>query len=211
MRIARWSGKLGLVAILSLLCTSSCGTGTKSLPIYKVSVPALTYRPMYKPCTIVDTKTLEKEEAQCVLLYSPDFFELVTELKASCLASGGKPEDCQTVLPYAQDPPAEKKKDLKHPIQHVASIAFKDTIDCTVQGYVFALGGEVGFTQETCKNAVRFEHAGDSVILYSPHVWVRIQYPISGGHQRLQYQWKKDHAVINGKVVPIDWGYVMQS
>jgi hypothetical protein len=91
----------------------------------------------------------------------------------------------------------------------LAAVAFRDPVDCIVQGYVYASATEPSFYQETCTLQIHSEGSGDSFVLYSPHVWVRFAYPQSGGQLRFQYQWGKDHAQVGGKVYPLDWGWVL--
>jgi hypothetical protein len=90
-----------------------------------------------------------------------------------------------------------------------AALAFSDPVDCTVQGILYGDATEPSFYQETCTMQIRAEASGDSFVLYSPHVWVRFKYPVSGGHLRFHYQWGKDHAQVGGKVYPLDWGWVL--
>lgn len=88
----------------------------------------------------------------------------------------------------------------------IAAVAFSDPVDCIVQGTIYGMAGEVGWHQETCGHAIRSAQDATSVVLWSPHVWVRIKFPSSGGHQRFAYQWGKDHATVGGVVWPIEWG-----
>ena len=90
----------------------------------------------------------------------------------------------------------------------MAAQAFSDYASCTVQGYIFGAGGEVGFTQENCQESVRSTQDGDSVVLYTKRIWVRIKYPLLGGNQHLYYRWTNDSFYIDGVRHGIEWGYV---
>lgn len=93
----------------------------------------------------------------------------------------------------------------------LAGVAFKDPVDCTVQGYVYGDPTEPSFTQESCTWQIRAEGAGQHFVLYSPHTWVRFVYPQTGGQLKFQYQWGKDTAQVGGKVYPVDsWGWVLK-
>jgi hypothetical protein len=46
-----------------------------------------------------DRQTGHREAAHCVTLLEDDYFAIVHELKAACLANGQEPEQCQAILP----------------------------------------------------------------------------------------------------------------
>ena len=93
MRMQRWCGKLGLLASL-LLSISACGTAPASR--YTVEIPVLTVAPIYHECLIRDDATGAKEPTECVTLVRSDYRQLIVELKAACLGSGGTEEACLT-------------------------------------------------------------------------------------------------------------------
>ena len=98
MRTKPWNGSWWRLAILVPLLTWSCSSPTRSLG-YAVIVPTLMVYPRILECTTTDAKTGEKEDADCILVYGPDWYAIITELKAACLASGQSADACQAVMP----------------------------------------------------------------------------------------------------------------
>lgn len=90
------------------------------------------------------------------------------------------------------------------------SSAFYDGGSCTVQGYVFrdTTSEIVSFSRADSCTDVRFEKDHQSIILYSPHVWVQVIIPIENGNRRLLYRWGSELAHLGPETIPIYWGYV---
>lgn len=90
------------------------------------------------------------------------------------------------------------------------SSAFYDGGSCTVQAYVYrdSRSESVSFARADACQGVRVEKDFQSVILYSPHVWVQVIIPVDKGHRRFMYRWGSEVAHLGPETVPIAWGYV---
>lgn len=94
MRLPLNAGALGLLAFL-MLSVSGCASQGPAYR-YKVAMPILTVAPIFHECAIRDDATGKKEPTECVTLVRSDYRQIVIDLKAACLASGGSGKDCQT-------------------------------------------------------------------------------------------------------------------
>ena len=94
MRSRLSNGARGLLAILMLIVSGCASQG----PAYRytVAMPILTVAPIFHECAIRDDATGKKEPTECVTLVRSDYRQIVIDLKAACLASGGSEKDCQT-------------------------------------------------------------------------------------------------------------------
>lgn len=90
--------RLGLLAILTLLLVSGCATHPAPSN-YQIQIPSLTLFPKWHTCWTHDRQTGHREAANCVTLLEDDYFAIVHELKAACLANSQEPEQCQAILP----------------------------------------------------------------------------------------------------------------
>lgn len=90
------------------------------------------------------------------------------------------------------------------------SSAFYDGGSCTVQAFVFrdTTSETVSFSRADSCTDVRVERDHQSVILYSPHVWVQVVIPVENGHRRFSYRWGSQFAHLGPETIPISWGYV---
>jgi len=94
MRLPLNAGALGLLAFL-MLSVSGCANQAPAYR-YTVTMPMMTVAPIYHDCWIRDDATGKKEPTECVTLVRSDYRQIVIDLKAACLASGGTEKDCQT-------------------------------------------------------------------------------------------------------------------
>jgi hypothetical protein len=89
-------GKRAPFVLLALLLLSACATKTGPSS-YRITIPTLTIFPKSHTCWLHDRKTGQHEPANCVTLLEDDYFAIIAELKAACLAAGQEPEQCQTL------------------------------------------------------------------------------------------------------------------
>ena len=94
MRLPLNAGALGLLAFLMLIISGCASQGPAYR--YRVAMPMMTVAPIYHDCWIRDDATGKKEPTECVTLVRSDYRQIVIDLKAACLASGGTEKDCQT-------------------------------------------------------------------------------------------------------------------
>lgn len=92
------------------------------------------------------------------------------------------------------------------PVKHV----FVDRVSCIVQGMIYSNPGEApSFTRADSCQGVRVEQSAMQFVLYSPSHWVLVEFPkptTATGHQRFTYRWGDEHALLNGRVYPIQYG-----
>ena len=82
---------------VGLLLVASYGCATSPSPYqYKVQLPMLEVAPKIAPCEMKDQTGTVQKTGQCVTLYEPDYRNLIVELKAACLGTGGTPAECRT-------------------------------------------------------------------------------------------------------------------
>lgn len=87
------------VRLATLMLLLVCGCATKLEPSsYRIELPTIGLPPKHHGCYAVTPGGLRKP-AQCVTLLEDDWFAVVNELKAACLANGQEPEQCQAILP----------------------------------------------------------------------------------------------------------------
>lgn len=87
-----------LLAIPLLLLVSACATN-HAPSRYQITIPTLALSPESHTCWTHDRQTGHREAANCITLLADDYFAIVAELKAACLANGQEPEQCQAILP----------------------------------------------------------------------------------------------------------------
>lgn len=79
--------------LLAMLAQSCALTGTR--PAYSPSLPALQVEPMHGKCNIQDPKHKnEVTEMPCILMLEAEWVQVVTELRAMCLALGHDEKTC---------------------------------------------------------------------------------------------------------------------
>jgi hypothetical protein len=64
-------------------------------------MPALTIAPKVHECWIRDTRDGTRQAADCITVLQQDYYAVIHELKASCLALGGTDAACQVEYPPA--------------------------------------------------------------------------------------------------------------
>lgn len=86
---------------------------------------------------------------------------------------------------------------------------FDDHVSCTVQGHVYRMSeaDPLDFRRADSCDGVRYEKEGESLVLYSPSIWVRVIVPAEYGWRRFQYRWGANLAHVGVETVPIEWGY----
>ena len=93
MRLLPRNGARVLLVAL-LLTVSGCASQGPAYR-YKIQIPMMTVSPIYHDCWIRDDATGKKEPTECVTLVRSDYRQIVIDLKAACLASGGTEQACQ--------------------------------------------------------------------------------------------------------------------
>lgn len=85
-----WTRKINLWVLLILLggCTTVQGGSS-----YRVTMPELEAPPMIVNCTM--QSPTGPKVGQCVIIWRPDYTEIIVELKAACVGLGGSEEECQ--------------------------------------------------------------------------------------------------------------------
>ena len=88
--------------------------------------------------------------------------------------------------------------------------AFSDVSSCTVQGHVSREHEADGllFSRADQCEGIRHEQDYDSLVIYSPYIWVLVLVPAEAGHRRFMYRWGAQFASVGTIPVPIVWGYV---
>ncbi len=88
---------------------------------------------------------------------------------------------------------------------------FSDLVSCYVLGYVYAMPDEaVSFVRVDSCEAVRHEVDETKLVLHSPHHWVVIPLPPSGGNVKLWYRWGSDKVHIGSDDYEVRWGRVLK-
>ena len=90
-------GNLGRLAILALLLVSGCAT-KPAASSYRIQIPTLALEPKLHACWARDGSGIRRR-TDCATLLADDYFAIVHELKAACLANGQEPEQCQAIVP----------------------------------------------------------------------------------------------------------------
>lgn len=89
---------------------------------------------------------------------------------------------------------------------------FRETSHCIVEGHVYAMPGEhPDFKRADYCREIQSEVKDNALFLYSPHTWVAIELPQSGGYQRLLYKWGSDWAHIGPTMSHVAYGQIVKS
>lgn len=90
--------------------------------------------------------------------------------------------------------------------------SFNTNIYCRVRGYVYYDGYEVSSLDREDLCAMISERVeGDKIVLWNDLHWVLIRIPNDiKGFTTFWYKWGADNAYINGKLVHVDWGFVLK-
>lgn len=81
--------ELSVIVLIVLASLTSCAL-SRAHPQYDVHLPILHAAPLYEPC-LLDGMA---QSAECVTVLKEDWFAVVTELKAQCIALGHTLKEC---------------------------------------------------------------------------------------------------------------------
>lgn len=94
----------------------------------------------------------------------------------------------------------------------LGAAGFRESVTCTVEGYVYAMPGEAPtFTRADMCTGVKWRIEDNGLLLYSPQSWVLIVLPArTDGQVRLLYRWGQPMAHIGPQDWPVAYGQIVK-